>query len=330
MNKKINVALIYRECPSLSPNYFFTNLYNFFFKALKRNDQIDVTYFSGGKSFDATKLKGKFDVIVLPDNQNKTGDAAIPDQIIGLDKIDIPVICKPGDFHDALQFDPNFYHEKLKITAYFDMEHPDYFHKYYPKNFKFKTVFIGLEPSLFTTLTPFDKRIKNKILNSGNVGNSKLLSRLITKLRKKGKNTNFDFYKLRTLCNLLPYVKYTSTLQHEFIGDKYPQLLQKYCASIAASTTTPTRKYLEIPAAGCLTFMEVTEKNRGKYLQFKDDDNVIFINEKNYKKKFCEYLDDSENKKWEEIAKRGQYHAKNNLSNDKGVELLVDLIKEII
>ena len=32
---------------------------------MKRNDQIDVTYFSGGKSFDATKLKGKFDVIVI-------------------------------------------------------------------------------------------------------------------------------------------------------------------------------------------------------------------------------------------------------------------------
>jgi hypothetical protein len=327
--KIIKVAFIFRSCPSLTPNYFFTNLYNFFFKALTRNKEIDVKYFQSNKIFDATKLNGKFDVIIIPDNQNNTGDRAIPDEILGLEKVTIPVICKPGDLHDALQFDPMYYHEKYKIDAYFDMVHPSYFHKFYPKKFKFKTVFIGLEPPLFKNLTPFEDRIKNKILNSGNVGNLNPFSRMMMKIRQKGPS-NYDFYKLRTICNKLSYVDYTPTLQHNFIGDRYSLLLQQYRTSIAASSITPTRKYLEIPAAGCLTFMEITAANRGEYLGYKDNETVIFINEKNYKKKFDEYLNDPDNKKWQEIAKRGKYHAINNLSNDKGVDLLVDLIKEII
>lgn len=327
--KTIKIAFIYRNCPSLTPNYFFTSLYNFLFKALTRNKEIEVTYFQSGKTFDATKLKGKFDVIIIPDNQNNTGDRTIPDEILGLEKVSIPVICKPGDLHDALQFDPMYYHEKYKIDAYFEMAPPAYFYKYYPKKFKFKTVFIGLEPQLFENLTPFDNRIKNKILNSGNVANLNPLSRMIVKIRQKGPS-NYDFYKLRTLCNKLPYVDYTPTLQHDFIGDRYPLLLQQYRASIASSTIIPTRKYLEIPPAGCLTFMEITEKNLGSYLGYTNNESAIFINEKNYKQKFEEFLNDPDNYKWKEIAESGKNHAMTNLSNDKGVNLLVDLIKEFI
>ena len=76
--------------------------------------------------------------------------------------------------------------------------------------------------------------------------------------------------------------------------------------------------------------MEITKKNRGEYLGFKNNESAIFINENNYKKKFEEYLSDPENSKWKEIASLGQNHAVNNLSNDKAVESLVELIKEII
>lgn len=328
--KIIRVAFIFRSCPSLTPNYFFTSLYNFFFKALKRNNEIEVTYFQSDKIFDATKLKGKFDVILLPDNQNNTGDKSIPDKIIGLEKLSIPIICKPGDLHDALRFDPMYYHEKYNIDAYFEMAPPDYFYKYYPKKFKFKTVFIGLEPTLYKNPTLFENRIKNKILNSGNVGNLNPLSRIITKIRQKGRPSNYDFYTLRTLCNKLSYVDYTPTLMHDFIGDRYPLLLQQYQASIAASTLGPTRKYLEIPSAGCLTFMEITEKNQGAYLGYKDNETVIVINKQNYKQKFEEYLSDPDNQKWKEIAESGRNYSISNLSNDNGVNQLIDLIKEMI
>ena len=326
MNRKIRVAAIYKKSFNfLSGNHFDNTYYHFFIDALQRNKKIEVDYFPAENSFDTSKLKGKYDVILLANN-NIDGT---PNELVGIKNVGIPVISKMGDPQNAKKFNQFQFHEKFNIDYYFNFLHKDYFYKFYPKSYSYKTIIWGLEPALNQNFTPFKDRIKNKILNSGATGNTKIFSRVINSIINHNSNS-YNQYKLRTLCNKLPYVDYTQTLQHEFIGDKYPQLLQKYSASIAASTTTPTRKYLEIPAAGCLTFMEVTEKNRGKYLQFKDDENVIFINEKNYKKKFCEYLDDPENKKWQEIAKRGQYHAKNNLSNDKGVDLLVDLIKEII
>jgi hypothetical protein len=135
---------------------------------------------------------------------------------------------------------------------------------------------------------------------------------------------------LRTKCNNLSYVDYTLTQNHEYINDKYPLLLQKYRAAIAADTFSPVIKYWEIPAAGCLTFMEISEKNNGNYIGFKDNETAIFINEKNYQEKFLEYLSDKENKKWETIAKAGNEFALKKFNNDTGVESLVELTKTLL
>ena len=76
--------------------------------------------------------------------------------------------------------------------------------------------------------------------------------------------------------------------------------------------------------------MEVTPKNHAKYLGFKNNETAIFIDEKNYKNKFEEYLSDSDNKRWSEIAKAGREYALNELNNDKAVESLIQLMKEFI
>lgn len=328
MTQKINVAFIYRDCPSLSSDYFFTSLHHFFMNALNRNPRLSITYFPSGEIFDATDLDKKFDAIILASNQNITGEG-VPEKIIGIEKLKIPVLCNTGDVQDALRFDPVIFHEKYKIDYYFELYSDSWFHKFYPKEFNFRTVYIGLEPSLYQNLKPFNSRIKNKILNSGNVGRTKITSKLYNFFKKRG-HSNYDYYKLRTDCNNLSYVDYTSTLKHEFIGDKYPQLLEKYASAIAATTVTPTRKYFEIPAAGCLTFMEVTPKNHAYELGFVDNKTAIFINENNYKNRFEEFLLDSENPKWEEIAMNGREYALNHLSNDVGVNQLADLIEELI
>ena len=44
MKKKIQVALIYRPCQTLSKNNYYTHVNNFFMYALKRNEQISITY----------------------------------------------------------------------------------------------------------------------------------------------------------------------------------------------------------------------------------------------------------------------------------------------
>ena len=104
----------------------------------------------------------------------------------------------------------------------------------------------------------------------------------------------------------------------------------KYCTSITAHSLYPVIKYWESTAAGCLTFMEVTEKNQANILGFEDGKNAIFINEKNYEKKFSEYISYVNNSKWAEIAENGRNHTMNNLTNDTAAESLVDLFKEYV
>jgi len=324
MLKKYKVAFIYEKSNVyLSGKHYDNVYYHFFMNALKRNQLLDVTYFPTEKIFDAMQLKNKFDVILLWEN-NTYG---MPEEIYNIENLDIPVIAKAADAAQAKKSIP--FHKKWKIDYYFHFNPSDYFHELYPKNFNYKTIFIGIEPSLYENLTPFTKRIKNKILNSGNVGNTKLFSRLITKIKNPRWNALKQYY-LRTLCSNLSYVDYTSTLQHEYVNDKYPLLLQKYTAAIAACTYQPVIKFWEIPAAGCLTFLEVTEKNRANLLGFRDNETAIFINEENYKQKFEEYLSEPNNPKWKKIADDGRKFALENFNNDQAVNSLVALIKNLI
>ncbi len=324
ISKKYEIAFIYEKSNIyLSGKHYDNVYYHFFMNALKRNESLKVTYFPTEKSFDATQLKNKFDAVLLWEN-NTYG---MPEEIYNMEDLDIPVIAKAADAAQAKKSIP--FHKKWKIDYYFHFNPSDYFHELYPKNFNYKTIFIGIEPSLYQNLTPFKKRIKNKILNSGNIGNTKFFSQLINKLKNPKWNA-LEQYNLRTICANLPYVDYTSTLNHEFVNDKYPLLLQKYAAAIAACTYQPVIKFWEIPAAGCLTFMEVTKKNRANLLGFVDGETAIFIDETNFQQKFEDYLLNLENSKWEKIANDGRKFAFENFNNDKAVCSLVDLIKNLV
>jgi len=312
-------------CDGLTENYFFTTSYNFFMNSLQRNSDIEVSYIQSGKSFDAMRLEKNFDVILLYENSFTPCN---PNELKNIKKLGIPVVARVGDLHNSKNFDISESHEKYGITSYFGYQHEDNFYKYYPKKFDYTIIVFGLETSLYQNLLPFAKRIKKRILNSGAVGNTKFLSKLFNQF--KNPENALNHYKLRTLCNKLSYVDYTSTLQHEFVGDKYPLLLQKYQSAIAATTGNYTQKYLEIPAAGCLSFMEVTDKNHANYLNFKDGENAIFVNERNYQQKFEEFLESSDDPIWEQIANSGRNHVLNNYNNDLAVESLVNLFKKII
>ena len=295
---------------------------------MNRNKRIQVNYVISEKNFDVKKLNEKPDIIILYENAN-TGDDCVPEKIYGLKSLEIPVIVKLGDPWKSKTFDFKQNHEDYNILAYFGSYPKSIFYKYYPKNYKYKTIFYGLETSQYEGLTPFHDRIKNKILNSGAIASNKLRNRLFSKLFR-GDADPMLHYKLRTMCNDLPYVEYRDTFSHDFIGDKYPLFLQKFASAIAATTDTYTMKYFEMPAANCLTFMEVTPKNSADFLGFVDGESAIFINEKNYKEKFDEYLSDINNPKWEKIANMGRIHALETFSNDKGVNSLVDYIEDLI
>jgi hypothetical protein len=311
----------------MSKTAWATTYYHFFMDALKRNPELDMAYFPAENSFDASKLRGNFDIILLWENH----PWGTPDELVGIEKLDIPVICRINDAHDAHAKGKIQYHKKYKIDHYFGYLPESFFYKYYPKNFRYKIIFYGVEPSLYANPTPFQKRIKNKILCSGAAASTKLTTQMLERfIRFKGEMSMHKHYKLRTMCIKLPYVDYTTTLQHEYINDKYPQLLMKYAGSVAAHSLYPVIKYWENTASGCLTFMEVTERNRADILGFKDYENAIFINEKNYKTRLEEFLNDSDNPKWAEIAQAGREYTMNNLTNDTAAESLVELMKQLI
>ena len=327
MENKIQVALIYRPCHTLSQENFYTYIYHYFMNALRRNEDISVTNYPTGEIFDINEIKQDTDIIILPEN-GITGDTCMPREIKNIDKIDIPVLSHIGDAHSMTKNEIQINHEKYNITAYCGRHPEKLFRKYYGQKFNFRTILGGLENPLYENITEFNNRKKTKILNSGALAPTKFLSKLVCKYFRKGDRVNQ--YRLRTMCNNLPYVDYTTTLEHEYVGDKYHLLLEKYAAAIAATSYCYTVKYLEIPASGCLTFMEVTEENYAKNLGFKDNESAIFINEKNYQDRFEEYINDINNKKWGEIADAGRTHVMNNLTNDHAINALVEFMDELI
>lgn len=328
MSQKIRVAFIYKASnPYMSGKAWATTYYHFFMNALRRHPDLEVSYFPAEEKFDTSQLKNNFDIILLWENH----PWGSPDELVGIQNLDIPVICRINDAHDAMAKGKIQYHEKYKIDHYFGYLPESFFYKYYPKNFKYKVIIYGVEPSLYESVTPFSQRIKNKILCSGAAASTKLSTQMFERLmRFKGEMSLYKHYKLRTMCIKLSYVDYTTTLQHEYVNDKYPLLLMKYAGSVAAHSLYPVIKYWESTAAGCLTFMEVTERNRADILGFKDGENAVFINEKNYKKKLGEFINDPNNSKWEEIARAGREYTMKNLTNDAAVESLVSIMKELL
>lgn len=327
MEKKLKIAIIYKKSNVFfSGSHFDMSLYYFILKAFKRNNEIDVTYFPSENRFDATILKDDFDAIVLPDNT----PWGLPDTIEGIKNLKIPVIAKCGDPHEVKTrgFDPYNFHEKYKIDHYFNFMPSDYFYKFYPKEFKYDEIFWCIESEIYKDLRSFKDRINDKILLTGNVGKPSWKSKIANQILNP-KNSAYYLYKLRTECRKLEYVEFAPIRNGKHVNSDYPSYLSKYCASIAAGTFYPVVKYFEIPAAGCLTFMEVTENNNCKILGFKDGENAVFINEKNYQEKFLEYIEDKDNPKWKEIADAGREYALKELNNDNAVDKIIKLIQKL-
>ena len=321
---KIKVGFIHNsQNMFLTGNHFDNTYFHFFMEAIRRHDKLDVTDIIHDDILDARTIDPKFDLLMLWENSL----SGMPKDIIGLEELHIPIISKVGDPNRAKGSIP--FHKKWHIDHYFHYYPESLFYSLYPKNFNFTTIRFGIETKLYQNITPFDDRIKNTVLNSGAVGTKKIISQIINSIRNPKWNAN-RYYYLRTKCNELPYVSYTPTLNHEYVGDNYPRLLEKYASAIAAGSYETPIKYWEIPAAGCLTFMEITEKNYGKHLGFIDDETSIFINKNNYHEKFNEYLSDLENPKWKKIANAGREYVLNNFNNDVAANNLVKLIETLV
>ena len=323
---KIRISLVYKKSYNyFQPNHFDQTSYDFFFKALKRNIQLEISYYPCEKKFDVSKIKGKCDVILLPNNSTDGS----PDVLIGIKNSNIPVISRTGDPYDAKKYNQIEFCEENKIDYLFSSLPDSFIYKYYPKNIKHKIIIFGLEPELYQNIPPFKTRIKDRILITGAMGRTDLKNRAANYILNPGRS-GWYHYKLRTLCKELDYVEYSGMKGKKYLTEDYPTYTSKYRAIIAATTFYPTLKYWENAAAGCLTFMEITEKNNGYFLGYKDNETAIFINEKNYQGKLEEFISDPDNSKWEQISNAGREYTLKNLTNDHAVSELVKIMRELI
>ena len=103
----------------------------------------------------------------------------------------------------------------------------------------------------------------------------------------------------------------------------------KNCKSIFAMTAHIIYKAYDSTCAATHSKIIIKDVIR-KHIGFKDGTNAIFINEKNYKERFEDYLSDTDNTKWQEIAAAGRKHALEQFNNDKATESLVELMHELV
>ena len=114
MIEKIRVAVIYKSDNVFQSGHHFDNCYyHFFMNALMRNKRLDVKNFPTESEFDASVLRNQFDVILLWSNY----DWGMPNEIKGIQELDIPVIARSGDPGDAKKSIKN--HKRWKINYYF-------------------------------------------------------------------------------------------------------------------------------------------------------------------------------------------------------------------
>ena len=118
MENKIRVAFIFhKDNYFLLGNHFDNTYYNFFIKALKRNERLDVRYIKTESKFDLSKLKDNTDVILLWENSF----FGMPKELVGIQDLEIPVISRTGDPSRAEE--SKKLHKKWKINYYFNGEY---------------------------------------------------------------------------------------------------------------------------------------------------------------------------------------------------------------
>ncbi len=293
----------------LKPDHSDPNFYRFFMVNLKDHPGIEVTY-GRAKVFNCHKLQA-FDVLLL---YVPIKGKFIP-SLMNLNTFKGKIVAMSGDCHNANRY--KAYSEKLGIKNFFFTNTEEYFNKHVPpapparpsSNYNYKQIIVGIDTDIYkAAFLPWEDRIADKILNTGLVHNP-------------------HFYGLRTVCNMNPHVEYKEK-KDVTVGNQFPKLLSRYRASIAACSECFTLRFLESPAAGCLTFMEDDGKNGLETLGFTDGIDAVFITKENYKEKINEYINSVNDPKWKEIADKGRIRALS-FTGSAGINNLIEWIKTL-
>lgn len=176
--------------------------------------------------------------------------------------------------------------------------------------------------SIFECSMPSWEDRKDKTLLAGRCSAQYPLRRRLFKYARRNRDCNID---------VLHHPGYAATdIQGGVTGRDFHQLLGGYKGAIATTGSTRIRirrvidytvlKYLEIPACGCVPFMEVTPDLAE--LGFVDGLNYISITRWNYKKK----MDFIHSREAEGVALAGQELVRGRHTHSHRVSLILDSI----
>lgn len=326
--KQVKVACVVSRLDDLDVNNPRLPMRYFFFDALPRYKHIDIDFIEPcGSRLDVAQIADDYDVILLPGLTLATVLA-----LKGVREQSIPVIARADDPHTVLHTDVVGRCIATKVDHLFNHVGLKPFYKYYPAHFNYTQIPFGVEPSLYKTNTEWDSRVEDQIVVSGAMDRPGLMRFLYYRVyqRRPAALSPNHHYNLRTRCLRLPYVIHAKDIAYRECADQMPVVLGMFRAAIAATTQFTTIKYTETPAAGCLTFMEVTENNQADTLGYRDGETAIFINNLNYREKFQEYLNNTDNGKWQRIAEAGREYTLKNLTNDTAAEKIYQLMLQLL
>lgn len=300
--------------------------YHFFMDALPRHRRLDIDFIGHyANRLDVVRIVRDHDVVLLPQLDDPSQALALR----GISDHDIPVIAKSGDPHAFLSYDMMRACADLGVDHLFEHVPEAAIYRYWPSRMRYHRIPYGVEPSLYGEVRPWDERVDDRIVLSGALDKPDLLHYLYQRIykRRPAALSSNHHYRLRTKCNRLPYVIHARRIWPGTNTDQFPLVMSSFRAAIAATTNYHTTKYMETPAAGCLTFMEATDLNQAATLGYEDGRTAVFVNESNYTRKFQEYLDSPDDPKWRKIADAGRAYTMEHLTNDTAADKMYTLMR---
>jgi len=294
----MKLAFVYNiDDVGMSGTHWTNNAYRFFIKGLTRFAGIEHETFAVRQEVDCKRFAG-FDAVIFYSLENLCP--------IGLDKLNAIKVVRAPDPH-AITLEWVQTVGRGKVDLIINHHTPEYMYSYLPTCLNYEQIIFGITKELHTN-PPFDKRL-NAIVQAGEIGRD-------------------QFYRLRKKCCALQGVEHV-TKSFGYTGDRYPALLSQYKAGIAACTVSSVYKYFEVPACGCLSFMEVNERNGCDNLGSVDGKSAVFISESNYKSKIAEYVADPDNPRWRAIARKGRQVVMTQYENEAQIAKLLRAIEEV-
>ena len=222
----------------------------------------------------------------------------------------------------------------FKIEWFFDFYPSASFHEFYLKHFQYDATHMGLESPLGTNEILCKERTTDKMtiydMTNEKLNIVRMLCHNIYVRKLKTLLPSFQ-YRLRMKCNNLLCVVHTYEVGPSQSGKQLSNVLFTFRTTIVAMTTYPAVRHKETSATECLTFMEsIKRKHIVLHLGFTDNKNDVFVNETDYLKKSQEYLDSKDSPRLKKMVHKGRKHVLENLSNNNGIEKLVNIMCKVL